>query len=170
MTLYPATEPFDRTRHRVDDFSCGDARLDLWLQAYAAQSQRRDAARTFVVADPGGGVHGYHTLVAAEVARDAATSAVRRGLSRRFPVAVVLIARLAVDRGHQRRGLGRSLLLDALSRAERASRELGVRAVLVDAIDDEAVAFYRRYGEPSELDPMQLMVTMSAVRGVLGGG
>ncbi|MFZ2052436.1 MAG: hypothetical protein WAU69_16060 [Solirubrobacteraceae bacterium] len=118
---FSATVPFDRKAHRVDQFSCGEAPLDRWLIAYAGQNQQRDAARTFVTTDPDGKVAGYYTLVAAQVEHEQATSTVRQGLSRHFPIPVALIARLAVTIQHQDTGLGRSLLLDALQRVLRAS-------------------------------------------------
>lgn len=167
MTRYTATEPFDSKRHETATFSCGQPSLDLWLRAYASQGQRRDASRTFVVTESGA-VAGYYTLVACEIEHPTATAAVRKQMARGFPIPGVLLARLAVDHRHQGAGLGRSLLLDALARIERASRELGIRAVLVDAINDDAARFYERYGfEPSELDAQVLMVTMGAVRKAL---
>lgn len=163
-----ATVPFDRKAHRVDQFSCGEPALDRWLIAYAGQNQQRDAARTFVTTKPDGEVAGYYTLVAAQVQHERATSAVRQGLSRRFPIPVALIARLAVTAQHQGAGLGRSLLLDALQRVLRASDQLAVRAVTVDALDDGAVSFYRRFGfEISPLAPCTLMISLDAVRRTL---
>jgi GNAT superfamily N-acetyltransferase len=164
-----ATDPFDRTRHRVDSFSCGHETLDRWLRAYAGQAQRRDAARTFVTAEADDTVAGYYTLVAAQVRHEAATTGVGRGISRHFPIPVALLARLAVDRRRQGEGLGRSLLLDALRRVIRASDELAVRAITVDAIDARAAAFYGHFGfEPSPLAPGTLMVPLEAARQVLG--
>jgi len=87
---------------------------------------------------------------------------------RRRWIPVALLARLAVGSPYQGIGLGRSLLLDALERVARASDELGVRAVTVDALDDRAASFYRRFGfEPTELAPNTLMVPMQVVRRVL---
>jgi GNAT superfamily N-acetyltransferase len=165
---FTATEPFDRTRHRVDEFVCGREILDRWLRAYAGQSQRRDAARTFVTTESGGAVAGYYTLVAAQVEHSAAPASVRQGLSPHFPIPVALLARLAVATPHQGAGLGRSLLLDALRRVLRASEELAVRAVTVDALDERAASFYRAFGfEPSGLAPFTLMVSLKAVRRTL---
>ncbi len=164
-----ATHAFDRRRHRVDAFSCGQETLDRWLRAYAGQSQRSDAARTFVTAEPDGKVAGYYTLVAAQVEHERATASVRRGLSGHFPIPVALLARLAVAAPHQGAGLGRSLLLDALQRVLRASDELAIRAVTVDAIDERASSFYRAFGfEPSHLTPETLMVSLHAIRQTLG--
>jgi predicted N-acetyltransferase YhbS len=165
---FSATVPFDRKAHRVDQFSCGETSLDRWLIAYAGQNQQRDAARTFVTIEPDGKVAGYYTLVAAQVEHEQATSTVRQGLSRHFPIPVALIARLSVTMQHQGAGLGRSLLLDALQRALRASEQLAVRAITVDTLDDRAASFYRRFGfEPSALTPRTLMVSLDAVRRTL---
>jgi GNAT superfamily N-acetyltransferase len=163
-----ATAPFDHKAHRVDRFSCGQAPLDRWLIAYAGQNQQRDAARTFVTIEPDGKVAGYYTLVAAQVEHEQATSTVRQGLSRHFPIPVALIARLAVVTQHQGTGLGRSLLLDALQRVLRASDQLAVRAVTVDVLDDSAATFYRHFGfESSPLTPRTLMIPLDAVRRTL---
>jgi GNAT superfamily N-acetyltransferase len=164
-----ATTAFDRRQHRAEAFSCGEESLDRWLRAYAGQSQHRDAARTFVTAEPDGKVAGYYTLVAAQVDHERATASVRRGLSRHFPIPVALLARLAVATHHQDAGLGRSLLLDALQRVLRASDELAIRAVTVHALDERASSFYRAFGfEPSDLAPNTLMVSLQVIRQTLG--
>jgi GNAT superfamily N-acetyltransferase len=166
-----ATAPFDHKAHRVDRFSCGEATLDRWLAAYAGQNQQRDAARTFVTTEPDGKVAGYYTLVAAQVEHQQATPTVRQGLSRHFPIPVALIARLAVTTQHQGAGLGRSLLLDALQRILRASDQLAVRAVTVNALDDRTASFYHRFGfEPSPLGTHTLMVPLDAIRRTLHAG
>lgn len=163
-----ATTAFDRGAHRVETFNCGQESLDRWLRAYAGQSQRRDAARTFVTLDPDGNVAGYYTLVAAQVEYEQASADVTRGLSRHFPIPVALLARLAVSIPHQGTGLGRSLLLDALQRVLRASDELAIRAVTVDAIDERAASFYRAFGfEPSNLALNTLMIPLQLVRQTL---
>ncbi len=164
-----ATTAFDRGVHLVEAFDCGEDTLNHWLRAYAGQSQRRDAARTFVTTEPDGKVAGYYTLVAAQVEHEQATAGVRRGLSRHFPVPVALLARLAVAIPHQGVGVGRSLLLDALQRVLRASDEMAIRAVTVDAIDEHAASFYRAFGfEPADLAPDTLMVSLQAIRQMLG--
>jgi GNAT superfamily N-acetyltransferase len=163
-----ATARFDRKVHRVDRFSCSEASLDRWLIAYAGQNQQRDTARTFVTTELDGKVAGYYTLVAAQVEHEQATSTVSQGLSRHFPIPVALIARLAVTTQHQGAGLGRNLLLDALQRVLRASDQLAVRAVTVDALDDRAALFYSPFGfEPSALAPHTLMIQLDAVRRTL---
>jgi GNAT superfamily N-acetyltransferase len=158
------------SRHRVDRFECGREQLDRWLRAYARQGQRRDTARTFVVCQQQRtDVVGYYTLVASQVEQSEATGEVQSGTSKHFPIPVCLIARLAVDRSEQGAGLGRSLLLDALKRTERASRSVAMRAVLVHALDEEAAGFYERFGfKPASAEPLTLMVPLEAVRRTLG--
>jgi GNAT superfamily N-acetyltransferase len=84
------------------------------------------------------------------------------------PIGVILLARLAIDRTEHGAGLGRTMLVDALSRAMIASDAIGARAILVHAIDEDAVTFYRKFGfEPSPLDPKQLMLLMKDLRATL---
>lgn len=111
---------------------------------------------------------GYYTLVASQVEHADAPTGVRRGASKHLPIPVCLIARLAVDRSEQGAGLGRSLLLDALQRTDRASRSVAMRAVLVHAVDHDAAGFYERFGfKPASTDPLTLMVPLEAVRHIL---
>jgi GNAT superfamily N-acetyltransferase len=168
-TCFGAAEPLG-PRHRVDRFKCGREQLDHWLRAYAGQGHRRDTARTFVVCRQGEtDVAGYYTLVASQVEQREATGEVQRGTPKHFPIPVCLIARLAVDRSEQGFGLGRSLLLDALQRTEHASRSVAMRAVLVHALDEEAAAFYKRFGfKPASTKPLTLMVPLEAVRRTFG--
>ena len=168
-TDFGAAEPLE-LRHNVDRFECGREQLDRWLRAYAGQGQRRDTARTFVVCRQGeADVVGYYTLVASQVEQNEATGEVRSGTSKHFPIPVCLVARLAVDRSEHGVGLGRSLLLDALKRTERASRSVAMRAVFVHALDEEAAAFYAHFGfKPATAEPLTLMVPLEAVRRTLG--
>lgn len=167
-THFGAAKPLE-PRHNVDRFECGREQLDRWLRAYAGQGQRRDTARTFVVCRQGeSDVVGYYTLVVSQVEQGKATSEVKSGTSKHFPIPACLIARLAVDRSEQGAGLGRSLLLDALQRIERASHSVAMRAVLVHALDDEASGFYARFGfKPASAEPLVLMVPLQTVRCVL---
>lgn len=160
------TQSFDPTRHDVGGFDCSSEPLNRWLIRFAGQSQRRDAARTFVVvADGSSTVLAYYTLVAGQLEHEAATATVRRGQSPHFPIPVALLARLAVDRNHQGRGLGAALLHDALARVRVASAQVAVRAVVVHAIDERASAFYERFGfRALTTTPRRLMVTLDELR------
>jgi len=162
---FAGTQRFDPAHHDAAAFDCGNELLNRWLTRYAGQSDRRDAARTFVIADAHGAVLGYYTLVAGQLQHQGATATVREGQSPHFPIPIALLARLAVDSEHQGHGLGATLLRDALSRVQVASAEVAVRAVVVHAIDDQAAAFDQRFGfRALAPTPRTLMVTLSELR------
>jgi len=112
-------------------------------------------------------VVGYYSLSAGSVRKEESPARVAKGLAK-HPIGVILLARLAVNRNVRGAGLGKTLLADALTRALTAADAIGARAILVHAIDDEAAAFYRKFGfEPSPLDPKQLMLLMKDLRATL---
>lgn len=151
--------------HQVVNFASGEESLDRWLHRYAGQGERRDATRTFVATYEGGTVLGYYTLIAGQLDHANATEAVRKGLSRHFPIPVAILARLAVDMDSQGQGLGARLLDDALERVCRAAQEVAVRAVVVHAIHDAAASFYECFGFRSlSTAPRALMVTLDELR------
>jgi len=156
---------YDPAHHDVGGFACGNEMLDRWLIRNAGQSERRDAARTLVAATADGTVRGYYTLVAGQVGHDEAPPPVRKGLSRHFPIPVVILARLAVAQNSQGQALGARLLADALERICRAAEDIAVRAVLVHAIDDRAARSYERFGfRAHTATPRTLMVTLAELR------
>lgn len=158
------TERYDSSRHDASDFDCGNQALDRWLVRYAGQSDRRDAARSFVITDAAA-VIGYYTLLAGELDHGEATVQTRQGMSRHYPIPVAILARLAVDHSHQQRGVGAALLRDALQRVAAASAELAVRAVVVHAIDERAALFYEHFGLRSLSGaPRPLTVTLAELR------
>ena len=159
-----ATERYDPTHHDASKFESGNEALDRWLIRHAGQSERRDAARTFVIADAGV-VIGYYALLAGELDHQQATEQTRKGMSRHYPIPVAILARLAVDHRHQHRGLGATLLRGALQRVTLASDQLAVRAVVVHAIDEPAAHFYEHFGFRSlSATPRTLMVTLAELR------
>jgi GNAT superfamily N-acetyltransferase len=162
---FSGTERYDAARHDTSGFSCGNELLDRWLTRYAGQNERRDAARTFVATSGAHAVCGYYTLLAGQLDHDQATPETRKGLSPHFPIPVAILARLAVDRGHQGQGLGAALLDDALRRVCGAAEQVAVRAVVVHAIDASAAGFYERFGFKALCAaPRTLMVTLAALR------
>lgn len=152
--------------HDLSEFHCSNATLDTWLKRYAWINQRAETAKTYVV-HRGGRVLGYHALAAGSVQKHEAPERIVQGIAN-HPVGVILLARLAVDRSEQGKGLGKALLRDALARIAQAADVVGVRSVLVHAIDDAARRFYLHHGfEPSPVDPMQLMMLMKDLRASL---
>jgi GNAT superfamily N-acetyltransferase len=162
---FAGTERYDPTRHDVAGFHCGNELLDRWLIRYAGQNQRRDAARTFVASTTDEAVYGYYTLLAGQLDHQAATAEASKGLAPRFPIPVAILARLAVDGDRHREGIGAALLNDALVRVVRASEQVGVRAVVVHAADENAAGFYERFGFSAlSTAPRTLMITLAAAR------
>ena len=157
-----APEPL-LTTHLVDEFECGEIVLDDWLKRRAMTNQLSGASRTFVVADQDQRNYGYYAMAAGAVTHQMATSSVRRNMP--DPVPVMVLARLAVDRGAQGMKVGGSLLQDAVNRAVAVSQNAGVRALLVHALHDRAKQFYEHYGfQASPLHPMTLMLRLNSVK------
>ncbi len=165
-------EPLERpvtveAGHDLSAFDCGAPALNDYLRKYALPNQQGQAARTYV-ACRGRRVVGYYTLAAGSVRPEEPPARVVKGLAK-HPVSVILLARLAVDRTEQGKGLGAGLLKDALLRASQAADVIGCRAVLVHAKDGAAKAFYQRFGfEPSPVDELHLYLLMKDVRASLG--
>lgn len=140
-------KPFARALVKeASSFSCGNPDLDLWLRQYAGQQERRNNTRTFLAVIPGSDkVVGYYATTTFRIEPDDASIELGAG-HHRYPIPAVLLARLAVDRHWRGCGIGVQLLIDALQRMAEASRAVGFEVVVVDAIDDDAVTFYARYG------------------------
>lgn len=165
MARFSDPEPL-RADHELTPFDCGVESLDTWLKQHARAADGAGSARTFVTTDAEqtGRVVGYHALTVASVEHAAATARVVKGMPR-HPIPCVLLARLAVDRTVQGQGLGAWLLRDAMTRAVAAAEELGIRALLVHALDDDAAAFYRRHGfESSPTDSHNLQMLIKDIR------
>ena len=150
--------------HQLDDFDCGEPALDEWLKRYARAADASESARVFVVTEEGANVVAYYALAAAQIEPRSATARAAKGQPAR-PIPAVLLARLAVDRRHQSRGLGRSLLQDVMLRCVGAADEIGVRVLLVHAKNERAKRWYEQYGfEESPTDPLHVMLLMKDIR------
>lgn len=160
-----AYEP--RKLERNDDcsaFDSGAAELDDWFRRFAYENLRANNAITYVTCVNGRPV-GYYSIAVAGIAKaDAHPAIIKGGVPADVPC--ILLARLAVDTGFQKRGLGLGLLQNALSRAAMISESVGARAVLIHARDEAARAFYERSVDcfRSPAADLQLMIPMKAVR------
>jgi len=148
---------------------CGKNSLDLFIRRHALINQRADSSQTYVV-HQGNVVMGYYSLVFSAAKQEDAPVSIQAAMPAKYPVPVMLFARFAVDRKLQGRGIGTSLLKDAFLRTAEASEIGGLAAILVDAIDDKMVTFYRNYGfrECPGAD-RKLMIAMKDVRAHLSG-
>jgi GNAT superfamily N-acetyltransferase len=163
-----SVERLDRSHDR-GEFTCGKGPLDNFLRTLVTQYEKRRLGRTYVVVRPGAKrVLGYYTLAAGAVSFANLPEQATKKLPR-HPVPVILLARLALDQSVQGQGLGRFLLTDALRRCLALAEQLGVHAIEVDAIDDQARAFYQRYGFTAlPDDPLHLYLPMATVADAFG--
>lgn len=151
--------------HLLDAFDCGVPPLDDWLKRRARGNAASGASHTYVACE-GAQAVGYYALAAGAVAVTSAPGRFRRNMP--DPIPIVVLGRLAIHRSQQGKGLGRALFRDAGLRVLQAAGIIGVRGVLVDAISDDAKAFYLASGMVvSPLDPMTLMVTLADLRASL---
>lgn len=154
------------SEHDVSAFDCAVPELNDWLKRRALQNEGTRASRTFVVLDDGR-VVGYYALATGAVAHAVTTGRVRRNMPE--PIPVMVLVRLAVDRAHQGTGLGSALLRDALLRTLAVAETVGIRAILLHAISEEAKRFYLHHGfAESPVDPMTMMITVADVEKSLG--
>ncbi|MFM9970312.1 MAG: GNAT family N-acetyltransferase [Burkholderiales bacterium] len=151
MLILPLTGSHDRA-----GFDCGRAELNDWLRKVARQHQEKGLSKTFVAIakdqavehqaaeDQAAVICGYFALTLTELENRNLPAAWQKKLPRRIPG--VRLARLAVDQKFQRKGLAELLIVDALARARRIYLEAGGIGLFVDAIDERAAAYYRKFG------------------------
>ncbi len=154
------------SRHDISQFSSGVPTLDAWLRGKARLNKARGGARTYVACD-GDRVAGFYSLAASSVERRRVSSRVGRNMS--DPIPVILLGQIAVDEAYRGRRLGSDLLVDTARRSLAASGTVGARAVIVQAIDERASAFYERFGfRPfSEREPLMSALRMSEIASLL---
>ena len=133
-------------KHNRKDFDCGNRELNEYLKRYARQNDKSGINKTFIAfkSDTSVIIDGYYTISSSTIDFQSLPEEKRRKLPA-YPIPAALIGRLAVDISCQGEGLGTELLVNALSRIVRASSEIGIYAVRVDAIDDLAKQFYLKH-------------------------
>lgn len=147
--------------HRTADFDSGEASLDDWLRRRAQANQLSGASRTYVVCEDEN-IVGYYALASGAIAQAAVPGRFRRMPD---PIPVAVLARLAVDRRQQGRGIGRALFRDAARRVFHAAETIGIRGIMVHAISEEARRFYVALGfDACPREAMTLVVTLSDLR------
>lgn len=137
----------DPARHHRAYFNCGEQSLDKYLREQATQHHRDGISTTHVLVDESApeSIIGYYTLAAAQMLLSELHPGDQKRLPR-YPVPAVRMARLAVALSEQGKGHGATLLAHAVVRSLELREHLGVRVMLVDAINDRAATFYRSYG------------------------
>lgn len=153
------------SEHRINGFECGVGSLDIWLVKHARAAAGAGSARTYIVMDAEQDrVVGYHALSLTSIEHVDATPRAQKGMPRN-PIPAMLLARLAVDKAVQGKGVGAFLLRDAMSRALSVAEQAGMRLLLVHAVNEDARAFYEHFGfEASPTDPMNLQLLVKDIR------
>lgn len=156
--------PVDST----EGFDCGQPALNQFLQRHALVNQKANSAQTYVCC-LGTEVVGFYSLAVGGVDPEDAPARVMKGLAR-HPVPVMILARLAVDRDHQGKGLGKALLKDALLRTAQAADIAGIRCLLVHAKDEAARRWYESWEfDPSPTDSYHLFLMLKDLKALLAG-
>jgi GNAT superfamily N-acetyltransferase len=151
--------------HQIEGFSSGESVLDDWLTRRARANQASGVSRTYVACE-GKRVVGYYALASGAIAQAAVPGKFRRNMPE--PIPVVVLARLAVDRGSHGCGLGRAMSRDAARRVAQAADAIGIRGIVVHAISEEARGFYIALGfDPCRAEPMTLVATLRDIREAL---
>lgn len=146
MPVAWGVEPLQKN-HSRESFSCGHAALNQYLQQQARQDAKNQVTATFVaVAPPANQVLGYYSLSASSINAADLPPDLAKKLPRYPLLPVTLLGRLAIDKTHKGQGLGQFLLMDALHKSLQTATVIAAMAVVVDAKDASAAAFYQRYG------------------------
>ncbi|WP_392530870.1 GNAT family N-acetyltransferase [Nostoc sp. C117] len=156
--------PIDK-KYQRDAFDCGYTILNDYLKKYARQNHHKGIAKTFIATAASGNlkIDGYYSVSASVIEYQSLPESYQKGMPA-YPIPAILIGRLAVDNSVKGQGLGGELLVDALYRAVRASQELGIYAVRVDAIDFQAKEFYLKYEFiPFQDNELSLFLPMATI-------
>ena len=157
-------------KHERTAFDCGSVALNRYLQQQARQDAEKSVAAPFVLTTPPDlRVLAYYTLSASLVNASELPDDLVKKLPRYPKLPVTLLGRLAVDKSMKGQGMGQFLLMDALYRSLHAAANIAAMAVLVDAKDDAAQAFYQHFSFlPLQQQPRRLFLAMKTVAGLFG--
>jgi GNAT superfamily N-acetyltransferase len=154
--------------HKLGEFDCGVPALNEWLTAQAMRATVSGTAKSYVWIEPESDrVVAYYSITPHQVHRAEVSSGLSGGVT---TIPSYLLARLALDRALHGQGLGGQLLRDALERVVEAADVASGRLLVVDAIDEQAAAFYRRHDfQPVKGNPHRLVIKIATVRKALVG-
>ena len=138
-----------------DFFDCGEEKLNEYLKKYARQNELRNISRTFLLLN-NFEVMGYYTLSTAEISWNSISNKIRKGLPK-YPIPSLRIARLAIDKKHQKKGFGKLLVKSIFLKALAISEEVGLHFIIVEP-KEESIGFYELYGFKQISDSSKTMV------------
>ena len=157
-------ELLEESHNRID-FDCGEKALNLYLSHFARQDIRRELARTFIIRkEEEYKVLGYYTLCSGAIdVKDLPDNFLKK--LPKYPVPIVRLARLAVDKEQQGNGYGELLLMDSLYRASLAGENIGIYGMVIEAKHEKAKQFYQQYGFQSiSMNPLLLFASLKVLR------
>ena len=158
--------------HELYQFSSGNHRVDYWLRRHALPNQAKLNSPVTYVVHIGRRVMGYYALTVGEVALEKCPPHIAAGMPSAFPVPVMKLVWLGVDEKYQGKGLAKALMKDAFLRTLQVAELAGIRAIVVDAIDDKAKALYeKKFGfESSPIRENQLFLRLDDIRASINAG
>ena len=140
------------------EFHSGEEQLDYWLKRRALKNEVTGASRTYVVCDQKR-VVAYYAIATGSVMQIESPGKIKRNMP--DPIPVIILGRLAIDEDWQGKGLGSGLLKDALLRASGIAQQVGVRALVIQAMSESAKQFYLHHGfMVSPVDEMKLLIPL----------
>jgi predicted GNAT family N-acyltransferase len=156
-------EPLNSSLNKKD-FSCGKEMLDNYIRFQASQDIKRKLCVVFAMFE-NTTIKGYYTLSNASVPAEFMPEAIKKKMPKSYKfLPVTLLGRLAIDKKFKGQGLGGIILIDALKRSyEIASKSLGSIGVIVDPLDNDAVAFYKKFGFISLPDSGKMFLPMADI-------
>ncbi|MDR1710396.1 MAG: GNAT family N-acetyltransferase [Propionibacteriaceae bacterium] len=129
--------------HELETFSCGHPALDNWLRTFARRANQQNTARTYVWAEGDGTIAAYYSIAPTAIRKEGLPRSATGGASL---IPAYLLARLALREDLHGQGLGTFLLLNAVETICAAGRIGSGRLIVVDALDETALAFYQAHG------------------------
>jgi ribosomal protein S18 acetylase RimI-like enzyme len=131
------------SNHRIDRFNCGVDSLNDWLNKRALKNEKNNASRTYVVCS-GMNVAGYFSLATGSIELSETPGKIKRNMP--SPIPVMILGRLAVDIDYQDRKVGKGLIKEAVLKTILISEKVGLKGLLVHALNDNARYFYKAHG------------------------
>jgi predicted N-acetyltransferase YhbS len=158
-------ELLDPKKHHRKAFDCGVATLNLYLQQFANQDQKRHLTRVYVLAEHEQ-IIGYYSISAHSVPIVELPDNKKLGVYQDVPF--LLLGRLAVDKQHQRQGYGDALIFHAFKTTAEIAEKVGIQGIIVDAKDEKATCFYEKFGfKRLAATKSRLVLPFSAIKTLL---
>lgn len=158
-------EILDPKKHNRSEFDCGVNILNLYLQKFANQDQKRSLSKAYVLADKKK-IIGYYTVSAHSVSKEALPDDIQSGSYADLPF--LLLGRLAVDNTYQSKGYGEALVFHACKTTIHAAEQIGIFGMIVEAKNEKVVTFYKNLGfKQLKKTPNKLVLPTAAIKHIL---